>query len=208
MMKFANGLLKKCHYLGLLGIILVLASCTEIDEKNPPKIGEVHEGGVVTHLFTSSQPGYVKGESHGIIVSQADLTLESQWGCRGTAIENTSPAIGRGRSNTENVLEFHDNLPDYYNNPTQCDELNDGTVAANFAREFNLNGYDDWFMPSQKEMALLYEQREEIGGFVEEEYWSSCESNANDACVVSFITGEILSADKSETKKVRVIRYF
>ncbi|MEX2564974.1 MAG: DUF1566 domain-containing protein, partial [Cyclobacteriaceae bacterium] len=185
------------------------ASCTELEEKDPPpKIGEVHEGGVVTHLFTSSQPGYVKGEVHGIIVSEADLTLESQWGCRGTEVTGTSPAVGRGRSNTELVLAFHDNLPDYYNNPTQCHELNDGTVAVNFAREFNLNGYDDWFMPSQKEMKLLYDRREEIGGFVEEEYWSSCESNATNACVVSFVTGEILSAEKSETKKVRVIRYF
>ncbi len=208
MIKFKLSLSGFLPFFGLLSLLFVSTSCIDLEKDEPPKIGEEFEGGVVTHLFTSSNPGYVKGETHGIIVSKTDLPLQSQWGCRGTEIGNTSPAVGRGRTNTELVLAFHDNLPDYYNNPQQCHELNDGTVAANFAREYNLEGYDDWFMPSRSEMAILYEQREEIGGFVAEEYWSSCESDETSACVFSFIDGSISSAEKSETKKVRVIRYF
>jgi hypothetical protein len=109
---------------------------------------------------------------------------------------------------TEKVLAFHDALPNFYTNPTQCHPENDGTVAARFTIDFSNGGFNDWFMPSLKEMDFLYQNRDKIGGFSTVEYWSSCESNAANACVMSFITGEQLSRPKSEVRRVRVIRFF
>ncbi|MCC5938209.1 MAG: DUF1566 domain-containing protein [Lunatimonas sp.] len=194
----------------LLGLVVIGASCERIAEieLEIPEIGETKEGGSVGYILRSSDPGYVEGEVHGIIVSPEVEVFESQWGCFGTAVTGTSTGVGTGKTNTELVIAFHDNLPDYYNNPTQCSELNDGTVAAKLADLFNVNGYDDWYMPSREEMRILYENREAIGGFVEEEYWSSCESNATNACVFSFVTGAAMSAPKHQRKKVRLIRYF
>lgn len=189
-----------------LWIGIGFSSC--IDEAPEVQIGEELDGGIVTYVFKSSDEGFVKGESHGIIVAKTDLVMESQWGCRGRGVGDTSTGVGFGKSNTEKVLEFHDNLDNYYANPTQCHPDNDGSVAANLARELNINGESGWFMPSRGEMAVLYENRELIGGFVEAEYWSSCESDGNRACVFSFITGAPTSAFKSDRKKVRVIKYF
>jgi hypothetical protein len=197
---------KNPHLLVLL-LGLGLSSC--LPEKEPEiKVGDELNGGIVSYVFRSNDIGFVEGESHGIIVAKTDLAVDSQWGCQGTGVGGTSIDVGQGKSNTEKVLAFHDNLPNYYSNPTQCHPQNDGTVAANLARELNINGETGWFVPSRGEMLTMYQNREAIGGFVEAEYWSSCESDGNRACVVSFITGQALSANKSDRKKVRVIKYF
>lgn len=199
----------KGGYLSLLVLFLGLGLSSCLSEDGPVvNIGEERNGGIVTHIFGANDDGYKKGETHGIIVAKEDLLVESQWGCRGTEVGGTSTGVGAGKNNTEVVLAFHDNLPNYYTNPTQCHPLNDGTVAGNLARQLNVNGETGWFVPSRQEAVLLFQNRELIGGFVEEDYWSSCESGRDRACVVSFATGQTLSADKNEVKKVRPIKYF
>ena len=86
--------------------------------------------------------------------------------------------------------------------------IGEGSGLACGDINFSNGGYSDWFMPSLKEMDFLYQNRDKIGGFSTVEYWSSCESNANNACVMSFVTGEQLSKPKSEVRRVRVIRFF
>jgi hypothetical protein len=187
---------------------LVFSSCIKEEDPKEVLIGEPFEGGVVGHIFQPGDPGFVQGETHGIIIAPVEQVFESQWGCQGTAVTGTSIEVGTGRANTEKVLAFHDALPNFYTNPTQCHPENDGTVAARFTIDFNNGGFSDWFMPSLKEMDFLYQNRDKIGGFSTVEYWSSCESNATNACVMSFITGEQLSRPKSEVRRVRVIRFF
>jgi hypothetical protein len=187
---------------------LVFSSCIKEEDPKEVLIGEPFEGGVVGHIFQSGDPGYVQGETHGIIIAPVEQVFESQWGCQGTAVTGTSIEVGTGRANTEKVLAFHDALPNFYTDPTQCHPENDGSVAARFTIDFNNGGFSDWFMPSLKEMDFLYQNRDKIGGFSTVEYWSSCESNASNACVMSFITGEQLSRPKSEVRRVRVIRFF
>lgn len=197
------------NYLPIIILLMGLGLISCFPEQEPEIIvGEELNGGIVTHLFRSSEAGFVEGETHGLIVAKSDLAVKSQWGCQGSGVGGTSIDVGRGKSNTEAVLAFHDNLPNYYTNPTQCNPANDGTVAANLARELNIDGETGWFLPSRGEMLIMYQNRDIIGGFEEAEYWSSCESDGNKACVVSFITGQASSAAKSELKNVRVIKYF
>jgi hypothetical protein len=198
----------KTMVLLLLCIIVIFSGC--IKEENPENVtvGEPFQGGVVAYIFKPGDPGFVEGKTTGIIIAPVEEVFTSQWGCQGTAVGGTSTALGAGRTNTERVLAFHDALPDFYNNPTQCHPANNGSVAARVTLNFNLGGYNDWFMPSLEEMNYLYDNRDLIGGFSTVEYWSSCESNATNACVMSFVTGEQLSKPKSEERRVRVIRFF
>lgn len=197
----------------LASMLIVQFAMTACVKEEPAQleieVGEVYEGGIVAHVFQPGEPLYVPGETRGIVVAPTDQVFESQWGCQGTRVTGTSPEIGRGRENTKRVVEWHDALPNYYTNPTQCHPNNDGTVAAKLAVEFRAaTGQQDWFMPSLKEMNYLYQNRDKIGGFSVEEYWSSCETNENAACVMSFITGELTSRNKSEYHRVRLIRFF
>lgn len=187
---------------------LVFSSCIKEEDPKEVVVGEPFEGGVVGHIFGPGDEGYISGETHGIIIAPVEEVFESQWGCQGSAVTGTSTEVGFGRSNTEKVLAFHDSLTDFYNNPTQCHPNNDGSVAARLTIDFAKGGFNDWFMPSLKEMDFLYQNREKIGGFSTVEYWSSCETNADNACVMSFVTGERLSMPKSEVRRVRVIRFF
>jgi hypothetical protein len=201
-------LLSKSIGLILFGFMVVFAGCVKEESPENVTIGEPYQGGVVAHIFQPGEDGYIEGKTNGIIIAPVEEVFESQWGCQGTAVGGTSTALGAGRTNTERVLAFHDGLTNYYTNPTQCHPANDGTVAARVTLNFNLGGFNDWFMPSQEEMNFLYQNRDRIGGFSTVEYWSSCESNAANACVMSFVTGELLSKPKSETRRVRVIRFF
>ncbi|WP_194974033.1 hypothetical protein [Aquiflexum lacus] len=203
-----NSRLSLLAFIVLIVFSVVSYSCIKEEDPKAVVIGEPFEGGVVGHIFEPGDPGFVDGETHGIIIAPVEQVFEAQWGCQGTEVTGTSTEVGFGRINTEKVLAFHDALPNFYTNPTQCHPDNDGTVAARLTIGFENGGFNDWFMPSLKEMDFLYQNRDKIGGFSTVEYWSSCESNAVNACVMSFITGEQLSRPKSELRRVRVIRFF
>jgi len=51
------------------------------------------------------------------------------------------------------------------------------------------SGYKDWFLPSKKELAELFVQKNFVGGFIEDFYWSSSEHGSQVAWIVSFQTG-------------------
>lgn len=202
--------MKKHYILFLLICCVILISCGENETPLPnhPSIGTEMEGGILAYIFTSNDAGYVAGETHGIIVATEDLASNQQWGCRGTEVGGTLREIGSGRANTVAVAAFHDNLPNYYNNPRQCHASNDGSVAAKSAQEATLGGYTDWFIPTREEALVLFQNRELIGGFSNEDYWNSCESNRQNACAMSYVTGAAFSANKDQHKKIRLIRYF
>jgi hypothetical protein len=192
----------------LFTLFFIFSGCIKEESPENVIVGEPFQGGVVAYIFQPGDAGFKEGKTSGIIIAPSEDVFRSQWGCQGASVGGTSSELGAGRLNTERVLAFHDALPDFYNNPTQCHPANDGTVAARVTIGFNLGGYNDWFMPSLEEMNYLYDNRDLIGGFSTDEYWSSCETNATNACVMSFVTGEQLSMPKSEERRVRVIRFF
>lgn len=70
-------------------------------------------------------------------------------------------------------------------------------------------GYSDWRLPSKDELNRLYESRFRIGGFIERHYyWTSTESDKNDAWDQSFRTGEHNLGYKLDTNYVRPVRSF
>ena len=71
----------------------------------------------------------------------------------------TEAGIGKGKSNTERLLRYAEYNP-------YCFE------AAESAAGYTLNGYDDWFLPSEKELLALYEN-ETLRNKFRQKYWSS-----------------------------------
>lgn len=92
--------------------------------------------------------------------------------------------------------------------------LMDWNSAMDAAPSATSQGYDDWYLPSIDELELMYNTignggpEGNIGGFVNNWYWTSSEYNYNGAWIVSFINGDADSHNKANTYRVRVIRAF
>jgi hypothetical protein len=183
--------------------------CEEVTTYTIGNVGPA--GGIVFYDKGSYSLGWRYME-----INTADLGY-FEWGCLGSDIENSySPAIGNGIANSAAIADFHDNLDNYYLNPSICNAANNGTVAAQKALVFEMTGFetfDDWLLPSQDELLLAYQnlQLASLGNFTANYYWTSTSSDANNAIVVRFTDGSINIISKiptANTVNMRAIRYF
>jgi len=136
----------------------------------------------------------------------------TQWGCPGLLIPNASyTTIGNGYLNTVSSLNFHNNLNNFYTNPTNYSSNSNGTVTAKESLNLISGGNDDWFLPTSDELHAMYSNLflQGLGNFSSDNYWSSTQSDADNAKVLDFSNGNTLDNPKSDlTVKTRAIRYF
>lgn len=146
--------------------------------------GQYWQGGIIFHVDSTGL--------HGLISATTDQG-KAAWGCNETFLGGTETGIGTGKANTELIA-------------TGCSE---SSTAARLCRDMILNGYSDWFLPSKDELYLMYEQRSVIGGFKEDNYWSSSESSATFAYRLYMPWGYYNSeAYKNFAVWVRAVRAF
>ncbi|MCH3916109.1 MAG: chitobiase/beta-hexosaminidase C-terminal domain-containing protein [Spirochaetia bacterium] len=113
------------------------------------------------------------------------------WGGYGTSV-STYTAIGTGKANTEAIVGA----------------LGSGTYAARLCYDKTLNGYRDWFLPSRDELYEMYRQRNSIGGFRSDWYWSSSQSSDCSAYSVDFYDGSKVDSHRGSNNYVRAVRAF
>ncbi|MFY0654821.1 MAG: chondroitin lyase [Cyclobacteriaceae bacterium] len=147
-------------------------------------IGERYGGGVIIWLDENSE--------HGIIAATTDSHASVQWkngfakdiehfSDRGDRVTNArGDGIGAGEMNTMIVVA------------QQTRDRFNGNFAAKVCVDSKQGGYGDWYLPSKAELGLMHEFKEEIGGFVSTNYWSSTEYN------VGFVWGLGFKGYKSE----------
>lgn len=83
-----------------------------------------------------------------------------------------------------------------------------GSYAAQLCANYRGGGYGDWYLPSKRELNLLYGQKAVVGGFAIGLYWSSTENNSYSAWSQNFGNGPKFDSDKRGTPRVRAIRAF
>lgn len=156
--------IKNFKFLALsLFVILLVSACSTNDDATvePPllTIGQEYQGGIIFYLDNSGE--------HGLIALQNDLGM-AEWGC--TANETPiaqGHTIGTGKTNTQAIVAY----------------CNEEVYAAKLCEDLVQNGYDDWYLPSIDELGLVYEHREQIGGFANEEFWVYTSSTeGSDGC--------------------------
>jgi hypothetical protein len=75
-------------------------------------------------------------------------------------------------------------------------EYDDSNYGAKFEKakiacdNLNLNGHEDWYLPSVEELKLLHLKKSEIGTFTDNSYWSSTLTRTYKAWVIDFKTGD------------------
>jgi len=91
------------------------------------------------------------------------------WSDRDFAVDDddykTRSDIGSGKENTQVIVEKFRKTTGNWN------------TAAQKARDLSLNGFNDWFLPSQTELDQIFGnlKRRNLGNFKDEMYWSSTE---------------------------------
>jgi len=162
----------------------------------PYKVGDIGPAGGVVFYVT-------KDGMHGLESAPQDISISPSqgWGCKGTSV-NTSMDVGRGASNTKQII-------------TSCPSLiSSAGIAARYAMAYSLNGYNDWYLPSINELTILYNNSNIVGGvvpgFIGTQYWSSSQYDSTMVWYFAFGTGNsYATADKSDAGLwIRPIRSF
>ncbi|MCX6278309.1 MAG: hypothetical protein NT004_09450 [Bacteroidetes bacterium] len=155
-------------------------------------IGDSYGGGIVFYVYD--------GGLHGLIAATADQSTGIRWyGGSNTNTLARADGVGAGLKNTAISIA----------NQSQDDG---NAFAATVCNEYSVtvNGvkYGDWYLPSFYELHLLCLQKNIVGGFNANYYWSSTEINSISAYTIlfEFDTPEIIL--KNVTERVRAIRAF
>ncbi|MEI7423303.1 MAG: polysaccharide lyase family 8 super-sandwich domain-containing protein [Prolixibacteraceae bacterium] len=164
-------------------------------------VGESYGGGIVIWTDETGQ--------HGLIAAKKDLPEEIQWrngasklarhfGDNGDRVVNArGDGIGAGAMNTAIIIA------------QLTDDDIFGNFAAKMAARYQADGYGDWYLPSKAELNILYQQKDMIGGFDKDMYWSSTELNVGFAWGQNFSGyGGQYNQNKSSAYAVRCVRKF
>ncbi len=148
-------------------------------------IGETYGGGIVFYVYDNGQ--------HGLIAATADQSTGIRWYNGSYTVTNAvRDGIGAGIFNTERIIA----------------NQGPGAYAAQICANYQVGNYGDWYLPSKYELNLLYLQKNVVGGFADNYYWSSTEQANFFVWYQAFNGGYQDFWSKVETYYVRAVRAF
>jgi Protein of unknown function (DUF1566) len=149
-------------------------------------IGDVGPGG--GKVFFVSTDGM-----HGLEAALTDQGKYIPWSNNGKNIDNNAvrDGVNAGSLNTQLITS----------------NQGKGNYAAQLCAAYRGGGYGDWYLPSAGELALLYQQKDAVGRFDNDRYWSSTEVDDADVWIGYFSGGQGNNS-KNDKLAVRAIRAF
>ena len=173
------------------------APTTTTTTTDPFSIGNNYQGGKIAYIFAESDPGYIIGETHGIITQSNDLSTSMQWSLSLYDVKVTGAdgvILGTGYQNSLDIINMN---PSAASAAKSCINCSDG-------------GYNDWFLPSKDELYKLYLNKTLLG-MTNNDYWSSTENEITDythAWSLYFLDGSFNTLFRDDQIYVRAIRNF
>ncbi|MGV7222951.1 MAG: DUF1566 domain-containing protein [Nitrospinales bacterium] len=171
----------------------------------PPafEIGDQYAGGIVFYVDEFGQ--------HGLISAKSDQSAGIPWNNTMNKVTGAvGDGLGAGEMSTAILIS------------TQISDDPVGNFAAKVAADYSVQEdgatpctgsideicYGDWYLPSKYELALLYLNKDLVGGFTDDFYWSSSEIDSGGAWAQYFANGSQFIVPKQDTIRVRAVRVF
>jgi hypothetical protein len=158
--------------------IAVVLGCTDAAAPNYDPLANTDDGSCIA-IGSTYQGGIVfwlDGNGGGLIAAPSNQSSNAAWGCYGTNITGAGgTAIGSGAQNTIDI---------------EAGCTTPGT-AADVCANYTDGTYSDWFLPSKDELNQMYLNLhlQGLGGFANNNYWSSTENDTNYAWHQNFTNG-------------------
>lgn len=126
-----------------------------------------------------------------VFVNTEDHTSSAQWGGFLTTTGATSESDGFNNTQTiTNVLGEFGGIP----------------YAAKVCQDLNAHGFNDWYLPAKDEMQVIFDNKDDIGGFGTGWYWSSTEASSTNAIRFRFDSGFSNVSGKNQSFNFRCVR--
>jgi hypothetical protein len=169
-------------------------------------VGQSTSGGLIACL---------NGGSTNLIVASSQSALGTIWGGVGIEVGAGAQSVADGASNSAAIVAAL----------TGGNAIDASTYAAGICSIFEIDSqgntpceagnacYNDWFLPAVNQLNCLYTNRVAIGGFSNDDYWTSTEGSffsADEANGVSFLDGDQLvdSKNNAVSYRSRCVRAF
>lgn len=184
-------------YSGNFSVESSLLSVTTAGPDTTVDIGEYWHGGIVFWIDPNDS-------SHGLVCDVSDIDAPLGWGCYALDLPATfsNTGIGYGLANSNAITN----------------ECTTQGIAADICLDATINGYSDWYLPSEDELNEMFLRRTAVnagaignGGqnFSNNYYWCSNQYDAFFAKKQNLVTGVKTSDFKGfNLSKIRAIRSF
>ena len=161
--------------------------------------GKKYSGGLIFYLNTD--------DGTGMVAATQNQSDGAEWGCTkidikgldnvrwyGRVPEGSGSEIGDGSDNTDKIIG------------AKCMSSDGSDIAAKLCRDKG----EEWFLPSIKELDLMYTNLHSKGhgGFAADWYWSSTEVDDYNPWVQNFLNGGQSPNNKYNDNAVRAVRAF
>jgi hypothetical protein len=169
------------------------------------KVGDTGPaGGLIFYDKGNNSDGWRYMEAAPAITETAAQWRHNSGALSETAavVGETSREVGMGQTNTQNIMQYFSRNGGGFG------------LAAQVCNELVVNGFDDWFLPSQDELSYMYGNlyRRGIGGFKNEWYYSSTivkwTNGSYAPSRINFANGEPDDGESAESRRVRACRQF
>ncbi len=210
--------IKSFRFLILLSCVFLLSSSCAIlntpikdlfllentsNEKQEPtiqyKIGDKGPaGGIIAYKNNDSSMDWTYIEVAPSNWNNEEIDPKFFWGARKKKVGELAREIGSGYDNTKRIVDF-------------ISQYEVASYAALVCDQLNFGGYNDWFLPCDEELYLLYTNLHlnGLGNFsIDDSYYSSSEVNSLNSHILSMKNGNIASSSKNSPKYIRPIRRF
>ncbi len=161
--------------------------------------GKEYDGGLIFYIDVLNEYPW-----DGLVAATEDQEAVAEWGCWGTNLP-----IADAAGPQEEGAKLGDGLS---NTIVLGNECSDQNFAAKICSDLELNGHDDWFLPSIKELEYMYfnigPPRGNVGCFQYDYYWSSSEKDDLLSWFYDFQISDPLFFNKFGTNRVRAVRAF